>query len=583
METRRKKTIPLSQKGLLSVVGMVSLLFVAGCLWVLYQAQQLQAGVRQRVTSISALVRVEMRTKKMSSLLFSLERTKNSPSKQWDTLRQKNAKHLTKIIAHLPVFPKLKDKVLTLKGLFQAKGAFGRFPSIRDKKTQRLFRQRFTRSQKLSRASVGMLRGQLRVLSTQLALYWRRLSLIALMSCFLALAIAILFVLYISRKVAWQRDQIALAFSEAHSQTILSSQPDTIMIVNREGELLQLHIGEANPLFLSSKVTYPQHIKRLFPSPYWGTFLPEFEALLLSANPRRVESSLSYHGHQLQLETRMAYINEEQILIMVRDVTEQKKTEQLKDDFIANISHELRTPLTSIMGSLSLLHHQFSGDFSGKPKQLLEVAFNNSQRLLTLITDLLEVQLLNREQLRFQNQKVELCVLVEEAIEKQFSYAMKRQVKLQFTGGKELLMCETDPQRLLQVLDKLLSNAIKFSQEEGKVEVRCSRSGENCRVEIQDYGVGISKHFQNKIFRPFSQEAQKGLGKSSGTGLGLSICKRWLEKLGGTLTLESELGEGSTFAFELPLLKEKPRILKNECPSCPGVSPSEKNNKITVS
>jgi len=238
-------------------------------------------------------------------------------------------------------------------------------------------------------------------------------------------------------------------------------------------------------------------------------------------------------------------------VIVVRDITESKKIERLKSEFVATVSHELRTPITSIRGSLGLVAAGASGQLSDKTQRLVEIALRNSNRLALLINDLLDIEKAESGKMRFDLERNSLLALVEQAIEANSSYAESFGVRYVLAATDVDADVFVDAHRLLQVMANLLSNAAKFSPRDVAVEVSVLNRADKIRVSVRDHGPGIPPEFRDRIFEKFSQADSSDARSRSGTGLGLAICKAIVEQLGGKIGFDSEVGVGTTFYFEL--------------------------------
>jgi signal transduction histidine kinase len=239
---------------------------------------------------------------------------------------------------------------------------------------------------------------------------------------------------------------------------------------------------------------------------------------------------------------------------MLHDLTEEKRAEKLKSEFVSAVSHELRTPLTSIRGALGLMVAGIGGAIPEKSMAMLKIANENAIRLTTLINDLLDFEKLEYGGIQFNFEHLSLIVLLENSIRANQGFAQSFNVTTRFDrSANDDVIVRVDAQRFVQVLSNLLSNAIKFSSKNGQIDIRIKRINESVRVEIQDYGIGISEKFRNSIFQKFSQEDAKSSRKYSGTGLGLSLAKSMIEKMQGEIGYSSVEGEGSIFYVELPI------------------------------
>jgi len=232
------------------------------------------------------------------------------------------------------------------------------------------------------------------------------------------------------------------------------------------------------------------------------------------------------------------------------ELVEHRRLEELKNEFICIISHEVRTPLTSIHGALNLLTSGLGGELNEQGRQLLEVAYRNSQRLVRLVTDILDLQKIESGAMTFNMRPIEVKPFLVQAIDASQGFAKQFGVRLSLAAVPRRAYVRADSDRLMQVMDNLLSNAAKFSPPEGPVTVAVKRVGGRLRVSVQDRGRGVPKEFRGRIFERFAQAETSGA--RNGCGLGLSISKAIVEQLGGRLDFETTDGAGTEFFFELP-------------------------------
>lgn len=237
---------------------------------------------------------------------------------------------------------------------------------------------------------------------------------------------------------------------------------------------------------------------------------------------------------------------------VVRDITERKRSEQLKSEFISTVSHELRTPLTSIRGALGLVLGKFANTLPDKAKQLLETASRNGERLTVLINDILDLEKLASGQIELEFKVLDLMVLARQAINANEGYALQHAVRLRLENGLESAYVRADENRLSQVFANLLSNAVKYSPQGGEVRVTVQERTDCYRVCVQDAGRGIPEAFRSRMFQRFSQADSSDAREKGGTGLGLSITKSIVELHDGCIDYRSEAGVGTTFFFDLP-------------------------------
>jgi|GEM_PF-1238303 len=262
-------------------------------------------------------------------------------------------------------------------------------------------------------------------------------------------------------------------------------------------------------------------------------------------------------GHEVPVLLSGTLISNERgqrlIWSIVQDISERKRIEAMKTEFVSTVSHELRTPLTSIIGALGLATGGALGVLPEQLQSLLELAHGNSKRLKHLINDLLDIEKLAAGQMAFDMKPESLAPLVDQAIADNTLYARKYDVRLVSESGSEPLVAEVDSHRFQQILSNLLSNAIKFSPARGQVTVTLSQQGDKGIVAVTDHGPGIPLEAQGRLFERFFQVDASNTREKGGTGLGLAISRELAERMKGSLSVKSRKGEGATFLLELPL------------------------------
>jgi PAS domain S-box-containing protein len=238
------------------------------------------------------------------------------------------------------------------------------------------------------------------------------------------------------------------------------------------------------------------------------------------------------------------------------DISKQKQMDRLKSEFVSTVSHELRTPLTSIRGSLGLVAGGVAGELPDPAKGLVDIAYSNTGRLLTLINDILDIEKIQSGKLDFNLKPQALMPLVEQAIAANSGYAEHHHVTFTLAGHLPDVRVNVDGERLIQVMSNLLSNAAKFSHDGSSVEVVVSQENERVRVAVTDHGVGIPDEFSKIIFDKFTQADSSDTRHKGGTGLGLNISRSIIEMMQGDIGFDSKLGVGTTFYFTLPVWRE---------------------------
>jgi signal transduction histidine kinase len=254
-----------------------------------------------------------------------------------------------------------------------------------------------------------------------------------------------------------------------------------------------------------------------------------------------------------QIETRA-------LLRALRYAVERKRLDRLKDEFVATVSHELRTPLTSIAGSLGLLMGNAAGKLPDAAVRLLAIAHTNSQRLVRLVNDILDIEKMESGQIIFKFVQVGVRPLIEQAIEANRGFAEGSGVRIRLEDAGAVCDVLADPDRLAQVVTNLLSNAIKFSPADNEVVVAIENGSDVVRISVRDHGPGISADFKPRIFERFAQADATNARQNGGTGLGLSIVKQIVDRLHGEVGFVDAPGGGTVFHVQLPCWVDAPSI-----------------------
>lgn len=246
------------------------------------------------------------------------------------------------------------------------------------------------------------------------------------------------------------------------------------------------------------------------------------------------------------------------------DLTEHKRIEQMKDEFVSTVSHELRTPLTSISGALGLVTGGALGDIPKEIREMLEIAHRNSLRLGHLINDLLDMEKIAAGKMSFDMREHSLRRLLDEALESNQAFAAHLGVGCVLHDAVAVDVW-VDGLRLQQVLSNFLSNAIKYTPEGGQVTLHCNLTGSgSVRINVTDQGPGISPGFRSRVFEKFAQADASDSRQKGGTGLGLAITKEFIERMGGRVGFDTSEGQGTTFWCELPILEGAPQAVDND-------------------
>ena len=238
-------------------------------------------------------------------------------------------------------------------------------------------------------------------------------------------------------------------------------------------------------------------------------------------------------------------------VVIFKDITERQIVERMKNEFVSVVSHELRTPLTSIRSALGLLSKGSLNNQPTKSQRMLEIAFDNTNRLVRLINDILDIERINSGKVTMEKQHCNAAELMMQAVDEMRAMAERAEIKLALKPIEVQLWA--DPDRIVQTLTNLLSNAIKFSPLDSTVSLNAKLEDSQILFQVKDKGRGIPEDKLETIFDRFQQVDASNSRNQGGTGLGLAICRSIVQQHGGNIWVESTLGNGSTFYFTLPI------------------------------
>ena len=272
--------------------------------------------------------------------------------------------------------------------------------------------------------------------------------------------------------------------------------------------------------------------------------------------------ALHKDGHEVWLESRGTAIRNAQsnfvdTVINTRNISERISAERMKQEFVSMVSHELRTPLTSIRGSLGLLGGKALGELPHRAAELVAIAQSNTERLVRLVNDILDLDKVESGKMGFNLQPCELGISVLQAVDSVHGYVQSMGIGVRVGSLPPDAWVLGDPDRVVQVLVNLLANAIKFSPKDEPVELRVGPNDHAWRVEVENKGPGIPEAFQGSIFQKFAQAEPLDTRQKGGTGLGLSIARALVEGMGGHIGFTSV--PGSTI-FQVDFPEAQPEV-----------------------
>lgn len=254
------------------------------------------------------------------------------------------------------------------------------------------------------------------------------------------------------------------------------------------------------------------------------------------------------------------------------NITERKEVEQLKNEFVSIVSHELRTPLTSVTGSLGLIQSGALGALPSKVEPLIKIAHSNTQRLVALVNDILDVEKIEAGHMDFHLEPVDATELAAQALSENVFYGAKFGVTFELQPEVTDAQVSADKDRLLQLLANLLSNAAKFSPEGGRVVLKLSDHDSAVRFSIIDEGAGIPASKLDTIFEKFKQADSSDSRAKTGTGLGLAICQSIAENHDSKIHVSSQVGKGSVFYFDLERIAAVGENAADETSTSPAIA-----------
>lgn len=347
---------------------------------------------------------------------------------------------------------------------------------------------------------------------------------------------------------------------EARIRAILETVVDGIVTIDAAGMIETFNTSAERIFEYTADEVVGENVKLLMPAPYRDAHDGYLHSYLATGDARVIGIGREVTGRRkngttfpMELAVNEMAVSEQRMFTgIVRDITHRKAVDRMKNEFISTVNHELRTPLTSIKGSLGLLQGGVLGALPAAARGMIDVALDNTDRLVRLINDMLDIEKIEAGKMEFRTESIRLTWLIEQTLKATHGYAAEHNIRFEVTDPAIDAEVEGDVDRLTQVLTNLLSNAAKFSPEGGVVEISVAHDAGRVRVMVTDHGAGIPEAYRERIFDRFSQADSSDTRENGGTGLGLYISKAIVEHHGGMIGFESEEGVGSNFYFELP-------------------------------
>ncbi len=337
-------------------------------------------------------------------------------------------------------------------------------------------------------------------------------------------------------------------------EAILGALIESVIAIDEEGRILFLNPAAEHLFEVQSEEVKG---KRFLEGLRHGPLLTIFAQML--AGGASVNEEITLHSpteHILSIQAVPVNYDggKRGMVAALHDVTELRKLERVRQEFVANASHELKTPLTAIKGFVETLLDGALDDPKNN-RQFLETIQDHSHRLMLLLEDLLDLSAIEAKRVEYRFEPVVVSEVVERLVRGLGPTAKTKDVVLDIDLPKTLPRVRADREKLAQILMNLLDNAIKFNRKGGRVEVRAKEDGQRLQISVKDSGSGIADSDLPRVFERFFRGDKSHSSEIAGTGLGLAIVKHLVEAHQGTVEAESTLTQGSTFRFTLPIAK----------------------------
>jgi signal transduction histidine kinase len=346
-----------------------------------------------------------------------------------------------------------------------------------------------------------------------------------------------------------ERAEEELRGSESRSRAMLRALPDIVFRLSRGGEYLDYKAEPGAGLFAPPEIFLGKKIGDILPPSVAQQSATAIAEALRTGKTQVFEYALALQRGPREFEARIAVSGVDEVVAIVRDITERKEVDRLKDEFISIVSHELRTPLTSLRGFTELmLTRHFPPE---KQRELLSIMQKEATRLTALINDFLDLQRMESGQQSYRRMDVDLATILHASVALFTNSTESHIFRIQIP--EHLPPVQADADRLHQVLINLLSNAVKFSPQGGIITTAIRCEGNEVFVSVADQGIGIPAEELPKVFDRFFRVDNRDIRNIGGTGLGLTLVKDIIASHGGRVWAESAPRQGSTFFFALPV------------------------------
>lgn len=345
------------------------------------------------------------------------------------------------------------------------------------------------------------------------------------------------------------------------SEAILQNIDDGIILINADYKVTGINRIATKFLNMDSADIVDRHFLEVIKNDMLFNYIKESNesGTVPTIEDEKSIVTLGHDDAELYLQFSIIPIHDKSgpilsTVLLLRDVTRLKALDRMKSEFVMAASHELRTPLTSIGMSIGLLQENILTKLNKKEKELLSAANEEVERLKALVNNLLDLSKIEAGKMEMEFNKNSVQLMFEKAISVMSNQAEEQKIKLASDLPDDLPDVKTDSNKITWVLINLISNAIRYTESGGTIQLSARLFGDKVHVSVKDSGAGIPLEYQTKIFEKFVQV--KDGKETSGSGLGLSICKEIIKAHGGTIWVESKPGKGSTFTFTIPCINK---------------------------
>lgn len=358
-----------------------------------------------------------------------------------------------------------------------------------------------------------------------------------------------------SEEIAWKKLE-KVSEDKKETEAVIRSISDGLVVVDAKGNVMMMNPAAEKLLGMSGKSKMGR--------PLTENLREEQLVSLVKTGQERKSKEIELVSQQDEtkkiLRASSAVIEDADgktvgMVSVLSDITKQRELDELKANFVASVTHELRTPLVAMDKSIALILNKDAGELSGPQEEILTIAQRNLKRLSFLINDLLDLSKLEARKMALSRQASSLEKIILDAAEGLTNWAKTKEIEIIKRIPQGLPDVDVDPNRIIQVFNNLMGNAIKFTPHGGNVTIEARMGSDNSYLEVSilDTGIGITKENLPKVFDKFYQIGERSPADVSGTGIGLSIAKEIVELHGGRIWVESEKGKGAKFNFTLPI------------------------------